>query len=400
MKYLWLLALFILAACTGTQTTRAPTLLIVGYGEAGSGTVALIQDTYLTNQATSVSRFLFVPGSQRPLPQGSAPVAYDIAGRQTTRDTLAVLSRGDTDDETGANAFVSLYDVSAVIPGQVADTFTLIRSFALDTTDPNNLYTFCPTDIQIDDSARYVAILNDQRVCNQSAQDSLMIIDLQATGGPRIVQFRETTVIGTAFYLYQNRTGNDRLFYFTNEAAGPELRAYTLAPGNITASDPGVVLRNFAAQAPLDVTQVGTRLVTLFASQFVPIANAFSGETAVETAVSTSSNSRRLIPLNSPDAQAVMILSPTQFTIHTLSQNTFSAAASASISAVDGSLEPLDGFVYLATTGINNFALFDFREYDPATDTVAGNLSQSSLLAVPEVSNPVFLSWVGSILGE
>jgi hypothetical protein len=403
MKQLWflgLLTLLILTGCTGTQTVRAPTLLIVGFGEAGSGAVALVQDTYLTDQATSTSRFLFVPGSQRPLPQGSAPVAYDIAGRLGSRDTLAVLSRTQTNDASGANAFISLYDVSAIDPSQVAETFTLISSFDLSTTDPDNLYSFCPTNIQIDDSARYVAILNDQSVCNRSAQDSLMIIDLEAAGGPRIVQVREASVIGTAFYLYQTSADNDRLFYFTNEAAGPELRAFTLAPGNISASDPGVVLRNFAAQAPIDLTRVGSRLIALFASQFVPIANAFSGETTVETAVSTTSNSRRLIPLNSPDAQAVMILSPTQFTIHTLTQNTFSAAASASISAVDGSLEPLDGFVYLTTTGINNFALFDFREYDPATDTVAGNLSQSSLLAVPEISNPVFVSWVRSVLSD
>lgn len=386
VRYLGLLTLALLSGCTGTRTTRAPTLLIVGYGSEGSGRVALVADTYLTAQVTG-PRFRFVSGSVRELPGGGLPVAYDVAEREGGRTLVAVLSR------TGGAGAISLFDTQAIDPEQ-PESFALIDTIQLDDLDPDGNYTFCPSGLQLDRSGRYLAILNDQSACGHVAPDSLMVIERQATG-PVLALVREGDVIGSAIYLYQEEP--QRLFYFTEAAAGPALRAYTLTPSGISDSGLELVLSGFAAQRPRDITRVDTRLVVLFNGQFVPIADAFNNP-SVQPALATISGSRRLIPLNSASAEAVMVLSEAQFAIHSPSAGSFSAAATASLSAIDGTLEPLDGFVYFVTSGANNFALFDFREYDRATGTVASYLSQSSLLAVPEISEARLISWVPSTL--
>ncbi len=380
-----------LAACTGTRSNRAPTLLIVGYSEAAQGSLAVIEDTFLTEDAV-LGRFLFLGAT--PL-LGGVPVGYDVSDRAGGRDELVVLSReGDTEA-----AYLSVYPIDNLNPDPEALQLeaSLERPYS-ELALPGGLSAIdiCPTLVQATFGGRFAAVLHDLSLCNSAnLNEAIDIIDLDATP-PAIVRRIETSsIVPSAMYLYQSG-GADQLFYFTDEAGGARLRGLSI-PG-LEERSTGVLIADSFKNEPSvvqDLREIGGELIALQSSRFTPIEAFTSGNATVGEAVTTTSGSTQLVPTNSPSPTAVMILGQNTFTVHSSSEDANPATTQLN-AVVDGSLEPVGGFVYFVADAANNLPIFDLREYDPELRDLSANLGTS--FGVPQLSNPAFVTWAQSVL--
>lgn len=378
----------LLGACTGTRSTRAPTLLLVGYSEGGAGRLGVVEDTFLTDEAVA-NRFLFL--SSTPLP--ATPVAYDVSDRDGARDELFVLSRAGT----SAEAYLSIFGIANLTPSAEGSqpSASLELSYA-DLRLPEGLdaIDICPTRLQVSGDGRYVAVMHDLSLCQSgNLNDALDIVDLSASPPAIVQRFENTSVVPDALYLYQG--GSDQVFYFREEAGGMRLRTLRLSTMTEESTDAIVVnARKGDGTTVRDLSRVGGELIALQANRFTPIADFADAPEALEP-VTTSSSSRKLVPTNSSSPTAVMVLGSDSFTIHSDSSDASPDSATLT-GVVDGSLEPVGGFVYFVTSGSNNLPIFDLREYDPASSNLDSNLG--TRFGLPQITAPAFVTWAQSVL--
>ena len=247
-----LLLPLLLGGCTGTFEGNLTTLLLVGYvNEADQGALALVEDLGDVNEG-----FDLLEESVRILPSG-VPVDYTVVDRANTRRQVVVLSREDDlgeddtlDEGEGGPAALNFFNIGGVDPTNPAN-FAAAPPFAapsldatlllseVDTSEFPGTVAFCPVAVQTSASGRFVALLNDQSVCDDAvnARDAVDVIDLQAAGGPELIARVDIAVVAGAFYLSQ---GSNRLYYFINTAAGARLQYLALEA--LLPVDTGVVL--------------------------------------------------------------------------------------------------------------------------------------------------------------
>ena len=391
LRYLLpLLLAALLAGCTGTRSNRAPTLLLIGYSEGGQGRLAVVQDTFLTDEAVA-GRFLFL--TSVALPAGELPVAYDVSDRNGLRDELVVLSRAGT----SGDASLSVYPIGALEADpnalELAPRLELAYG-ALEPPDPDTPLEACPTLVQASSSGRYLAVMHDLSLCDSgNLNAALDLIDLEASPPAIVRRFENTSIVPGALFM-QQLEGGDRLYYFSDEAGGARLRRVSFPTLEEEASS-AIIEGSFRdSDTELrDLELIGGELIALQANRFHAIADPSSADPTVAEEVTTTANSRQLIPTNST-LPTVMILGTSRFTVHRDSRD--ASPGVTDLSAVDGSLEPVGGFVYFVADSSNNLPLFDLREYLDADQAEPRNYLGTSF-GVGQLADPVFVTWAQSV---
>ena len=409
----WLLLLaLLLGGCTGTQEASVSTLLLVGYEDAASGgALALVEDLGDIEQG-----FNFLENSVRFLNSG-VPIDYTIVDRTNTRRQLVVLNRDDA--TTGSPAALTFFNIGSIDPNNPvafapAPPFAapslgaVLPISAVDTSDFPGGVTFCPTAVATSTNGRFIALLNDQSVCNDvaNARDAVDVIDLQATSGPTLIARVDIAVVASAFHLSQGPNDRDRLYYFINTAGGARLQYLALDPlgpnDNLLPVDTGVTLDLRANDMIRDLGLVNlldnpsdVALVALLNTSFFPIL----GLNATPTPVATTYNNQELILDDYGETNQLLILNNNRLTVFAgeeadgrVTYGEDSVLLNSYVSdPVDGTVESFNQFAYIVGEG--GLAKFDVLAADSSDNlnTLIGGAD------VPEITNPVFITWVRAV---
>ena len=412
-RIVWLLLLaLLLGGCTGTQEGSVSTLLLVGYGNAeDGGALALVEDLGDIERG-----FTFLEDSVRILNSG-VPIDYTIVDRTNTRRQLVVLSRDDTVE--GSPAALNFFNIGSIDPNDPAafapappfaapSVGEVLPISAVITSDFPGGVTFCPTAVATSTNGRFIALLNDQSVCNDvaNARDAVDVIDLQATGGPTLIARVDIAVVAGAFYLSQGPNDRDRLYYFINTAGGARLQYLLLDPlgpnDNLLPVSTGVTLDLRANDMIRDLGPVNllanpndADLVALLNTSFFPIL----GLSATPAAVATTYNNQELILDDYREASQLLILNNDRLTVFAgeeadgnVTYGEDSVLLDSYVSdPVDGTIESFNQFAYIVGEG--GIAKFDVLAADSSDNlnTLIGGAS------VPEITNPVFITWVRAV---
>ena len=354
---------FLLAACTGTIEVRPPSLLIVGFGEAGAGEVGLI-DVRLLEAGVPVEERLVV--ARRPLPEGGRPVAFDVVDRAGDRAELAVASR--TVDDVYHLSFFDMGSIDVDDPGDFAE----IAGRRVNLTEVAE--ALCPKRLAVSRDGRLLAAINDEAVCPDS--DALMIVDLDTQEVTAIDVAPTGPVIRSGLYLEQE-TG--LLYYLAEKAAAVNVRV--IDP--ITQSDDELVDVPFATgQEAMDLGPVRDALLVLYNNAFVPIRQ-FETDASVGEEVGTVANSRRLLNDDFRSLASVLLHSTSQLAFHADVEDE-DEVRSSTPGVTGGTLDSVNQFAYLVASG----RVFVF---DPLTPDLP---VRSVGLAQGELEQPAFVTWV------
>src|SRR5690625_6193580 len=88
-RSVWLLLLFLLAACTGTQSPREPRLLFVTHEQAGEHRAVLIEENAFA--AAGEERLTYLAATGRVLP--GEPRAFGVVDRAGSSSQVVLLWR-------------------------------------------------------------------------------------------------------------------------------------------------------------------------------------------------------------------------------------------------------------------------------------------------------------------
>lgn len=395
-----LLTMVLLAACTGTEEQQPSILLAVGYTDTtvspNTPHVALVEDTFGPSGA-SPNRFNFLVDSVRALP--ATPLAEDVVQRGSARGTLVVLSRDDSSSaHTGYLSFFNLKDIDPGAPTAFAESrnpVTISLSALGNTANFPTLTGFCPTGVQVSANGNYVALLNNNGAngpCANTGTDAIDIIQINSDP-PREIAHLDTVsggpVMTSSFYLDQAQSPGV-LYYFILTSQGARLQAYDLNPNTSNPNrDLGVAvpLNNPAVDVVPGLGAQGSSLIALRDGSFVPIEGYASANIKLGTAVSLPvGGNTKLILDDFQSLPEVLALSSSYLTVALSSQD--KGPEYTSVSAVDGTMEPLTGFGYLL--GSQSIILFDVQTYGSGGSTLTSNLANFSL---PQLTRPAFITW-------
>lgn len=394
-----------LVSCTGTFEPLIPNLLVVGYSaEDGEGTVALIEDRTLFTYEEAVLCFeednclRFLEDSERTLP--APPIAADVIDRGFSRRELVVLSREPAPDEPAAisNAYLTFFNLTEIDPEnpenfkRSTDHEQLFINELAVHPDLRETLTYCPIDVQISNEGRFVALLNNAEACGGLAfPKAVDIIDLQTE---TVVARFDIDIAATSFYLWQNETGNDRLYFLEEGIGNSVILKELVLPEN--ASNPGP--NNFnpvkAATIPLDTSEdavydlgvIGDALVALRDSKYAIIRNFSSGTPNYnpdEDDITTSRGSRRLVLNAFADTETVIILGTSDLTVHDTLEDE-ERASEPMRELIEGTLVPINDFAYLLREG----------ERITKYDELSGEELELVTFNVDGLANPSFITWV------
>lgn len=209
------LAALVLAACTGTQEPRPPTLLVIGVEDGGTPRLLLVEDVTATAPPGS-PRLTVVSGGARAL---QAPaVAIDFENRDTDRPAAWVLTRavGAGGAATAYLQRFEVHDIDPAAPTAFAEdaparvTLTLPGGGGvldgLSLTSPAT----CPTALQVTRDGGLAAVLDDPAACGLPDHPELWLIDT-ATLDARVLQ-GTNDLLPVGVYLDQ-RPEDERLYF-------------------------------------------------------------------------------------------------------------------------------------------------------------------------------------------
>ncbi len=185
-------ALLLLAACTGTREPRPPTLLVVGAAPGGAPHLLLLEDVTETARPGE-PRLVLVPGGARPLP--APAVALDFEDRGLERPAAWVLTR-EVADDGGAPAVTAYLQRFLVAEVDTADPAAFAEDLdrrvtltapggggALDGLSPTAPST-CPTALQVDRTGSWAVVLDDPARCGGGEHPELWLVPLAPDLGP------------------------------------------------------------------------------------------------------------------------------------------------------------------------------------------------------------------------
>lgn len=214
-----LLAVWSLAACTGTSEPRPPTMLVVGVESSGSAALLLVEDVTETAPRGD-PRLLIVPGSSRPL---QAPaLAFDFEDRDLDRPALWVLSRevADAGGMPAVSAYLQRFTVDGV-DAQAPAGFAEDVGARVVLTEPGGGGVLdglsltsplsCPAALQVDREGELAVVLDDPRACGASDHPELWLITLDGSAPPRALQGTNDLA---ALPAYLDQRPDDQVLYF------------------------------------------------------------------------------------------------------------------------------------------------------------------------------------------
>ncbi len=412
------LTLLGLAACTGTQEPKNPTLLVTGYQTATQGgRVALIQDSL----DAADDRLTFLQDSVRPLLE--PPVSYDVVGRERARSAVVVLSRSTKFGPRGGRGYIEAFSLTSIDPDNPVNfakqpqTETSLIEFEpvpLELRNPNNNVPpkeipFCPTKLQVTQSGDYAAVLNVPSICGLNLQPFIDILDLR---GARLLERFEGTS-SSGLYLSQGAT-QDLLYYATPEAGSLRLqRAVLPRPGQafglndtVETEEVVAVSRPAGETDAVDLQRAGTgtdeQLVFLFRNSLINVTEfGIGGEAAVGDPTETPPENARVIRDDTREVENTLLISQPQTGVFSLvppaSGDDEVELESSRVNAVDAVVERTQNIVYFVTGSGNgqagrNVALFDLNAYN-----TGGSFPNPRPFAVPELTAPSFVTWTQAV---
>jgi len=384
----------LLVSCTGTSEDPLEVLFVVGYGTtAAEAGIAIVEDV---TAAGGSDDFVIVENSRRPLP--APPVDYDIIDRLNQRSELVVLSR--VLDTTSNLANVLFFNIEELSPN---DPSTFQESRPRLTIDLDSLEvdadvspapsSFCPVAVQVDSEGRYIALLNDQSQCASTDPDAIDVIDLEASGGARIVAHIQDPIITTAFFLEQeeSRGGDqDKLYYFEEVAGEPELQRLDI-PNDGDEPEPislDITIESRAGNEIVDFGGVFEDYLVLREDSFIVIPNQGGALSQPDEsdAIETSNNSERAVFDDFRRTQALLVLSDNRLTVHQslLDEDENDIFLQNAIGVID----PLNEFGYLFTAGrVSRFDLFTYDGEEIDADNYRS-------FRIDDLPTPAFAIWV------
>ncbi len=379
MKKLLILValLFSLSACTGTKEIGVPRLIIIGSG-GDEPKLSLVQDVFFSDSAAT-SRFQFLKTLALPAP----PLSYDVVDRTLERPTLVIVSQNDTD------TFLSFVNLSGINPESPAEFKLKSANLALSSLlAKGETRPFAPVKLQVSKNGRYIALSSELGTTN-----ALDIIDLEASGGPKLLSRFSDRILPGSLYLEQAESSS-RLFFFIEQASGSVLSYFSLP--SLSLNSTSFTLPNSRSDAPLDLQSISGQLLALQAKSFTSIVSP-TGTPSADITTATVTDALRFIPTNSADLATVLVLTADELGAHRSLTGTLE---STSFTAKDGSIEPLGGFAYFITDGSSPLKLFDVQTFQNNLDADLNRLIQSYSISNPAdetapitVTDSVFITW-------
>jgi len=376
MKCFFIALCLLLNACTGTQEVGVARLIVMASG-GDTNSLRLAQDQFFSDRSAA-NRFEFLKELNLP----ASPIAYDLSDRNGTRETLVIVSQNETDTFL---SFVQLNDINPEAPDAFSFSRDSLSLASLLAEDDSRV--FAPVRLQVSQSGRYLAMTNEL-----GTQNAIDVIDLEATGGPELLERFSDRIVTSNLYLDQREQSN-RLFFFTEEASGAVLKYFNLP--NLNAISTEFTLPNSQSNLPKDLSLINGQLIALQENSFTIISDPL-GEPSAEAAISTVSTALSITPSNSETLPNLLILSATELGAH---RSSMSELETVSLSVLAGTIEPLGGFAYFLSNGSNPIRLFDVQTFNGNNDTAVDRLVQSYPIidSVSEeainIENAVFITW-------
>ena len=349
-----LLAVSVLAACTGTQEPRPATLLIVGVEAAGVPQLLLLEDVTATAPVGD-PRVRVVPGSARTL---QAPaVALDLEDRNVLRPAAWVLTRAVA-DVGGAPQVTShlqrfeVADVDAAAPATFAEDagarLLLTEpggSGLLDGLSLTSPFT-CPSAVQVNRSGTFAVVLDDPPRCGSGDHAELWLL---ATDGSSATALQGTNdVLGLPAYLDQRP--DEELVYFLVDA----INAAHVFVAEVAGSGSHRITELTVPEPPADVVDVagsGDALVVLADEDLLSVDVVEPGAAG---RVATRELSHALITDPSGQVSELLVLGDTSTALH--ADPLDASFDTTSFRAVAGVIDPVTRFGY----GVSDGALLIF----------------------------------------
>lgn len=347
-----LLVLFSLAACqifTGsTEESQSNFLFVVAYQDK----VALVDAASLISEDASIQQeSLFAP---KDLPNSSKAIAYDFSNRNSFagRDELFLLSRDDSN-----TAYVSVFDMTntniangdgALVIKRDTVEVSVGMARAENVAAPN---VFCVTDIQSSETGRYLVLLSNQRVCDNTTQEAnaIDIIDLGSSlqEEPTLIYHKNLAQnLDERSQIFLDQSSESLFFLEGTEAQG------ILRKVSIPEFDEATVLRNVDITDVIDLQAVpvpsGTdeELILARTGDYVVVSNYLDSAT-LETANSFGETVTQVFPSATRFSTRFFALTSDEFLVYDTPE--LSNKITTSSSAKDALYEPSDDFVYLLT---------------------------------------------------
>lgn len=374
-----LLALFLLAACTGTQEARLPTLLIVGSAVAGGGQLELVEDVYDPN-ASAARSLVPVAGSARSLP--APPVSLDVVDRAGSRPELVALLRGEALAEL---AFFNIADLDASQPNDFNPSRARIQlGPMLEPTLPDG-EPLCLSEVQVSGDGRYAALLDDGSCRDQGIPD-LHVVDLRDE--TRLMSLSEEhpalQLLPAGIFIDQELG----LLYFAVESLGrTEVRSLPLS-GAANAALVGSADLDPVSQELTDLAPSGNAIALLSERSYalVPVNGAGGSDGDPVRTHSTTTGARLLLSDPGGSLDRLVVLSSTRAILHEAGEDGAEETLALESPLVDATLEPIQRFAYLLEEGgIEILDLFPYAE-------PPGN--RLLFEPLPGIDDPRVISWV------
>lgn len=384
--------LLILAGCTGTFEARPPTLLVVAFDDGGPA-VALVRDTFNALQPGETRALEFLAASARGLP--APAVAVDVVDRAGSRPTAVFLLREATSEPTDPpTTFLRGFSLGGIDPeapaafdevprfgrllanGGPAGDEGILEASAVD--------AYCPTEIQMSDSGRYVAIFESRSACGDAEFRAIHVIDLDAVdaASPNPVVSIESPAPGAAgIYLDQDGDLDPEgraALYWVDPTAG--VRAFDLATETIRTPD--VTGDPFDAGSVRDIGRIQDLLVLVMQDALVLVDLLASPPTA--NVVDSASGLTELVVDPFAVTDDAVLLAGDTLVVHPDAREDALAEESSAAARTGAVLEPIDRFVYLLSDG--RIGVFDLLEFD-------GERISVTPFAVPEVPGAAAVTW-------
>lgn len=372
--------LLALGACTGTFEVRPPILLAVAFDD-GTPQLALVRDNFATGPSGTPRELTFLESSRRILP--APAIAFDVVDRAGARDALIVLSRESSAPHT---AYLRGYDLDRIDPedpvgfAEDPDYARDLTALLRDQPELPDEADYCPVDLQISSSGRYLVLLEHRAACGGDDLAALYVLDLDRD---RLVAAVDTEpLVAAGIHLDQQA---DRVYFVVEGVGNATLEAIDVASGDrsVIADLTGRQQVDLGPVAPPPGEEGGTLLVALSGSSFQAL-DLDLPDPEASPPVDTESGAHVLIDDPFGRSQKVLVLGGSRFTVHQSVED--EEERSASVTAAGATFQPEDLFVYLASEG----RIFI---YDALVDSGNGSPTLAPF-TLPALISPGPITWM------
>lgn len=381
-RSVWLLLLFLLAACTGTQSPREPRLLFVTHEQGGEHRAVLIEENAFA--AAGEERLTYLAATELVLP--GEPLALDVVDRAGSRSQVVLLLRLQP-----AGYSAVWLDVEAIEPG-TAGQLQVLRSVDLASElggllpDPADL---CLVDLQVSRDGTVLGLYNNPRACGGAtdARGNVFILDI-GTGTSRSLASSEPLAEAGVFI---RQTRDDDELYFLDEAVqAVRLNRVELPDG------PVEQLQRFAegsdSPPPLQLTFTDGAFVALQRDRVRLLRDGSSSSLSVPQERSVD------LVISDPAGdylQALLVLqsgASSRLLVYGASDSDEPEEVTLTSGVSDGTVDPYQLWVYLLRPGgVDILDLLGLLE---------GSGSRPARVSLPagSLGTPGFITWVDGIL--